>query len=125
MYAHRVSARLRRAKRGRYKIRASGRLRLCVHRTARNFYAQIIKSGDPLLNTADTVIVSASTLDKDIDLSGIHGGSIAAAIKVGEILAQRAKDSGVKTLALDRAGYAYHGRVKAFAEIMRANELDF
>ena len=111
------SARLRRARRGRAKMRELGQTRLCVHRTPRHIYAQII-SGN-----GDTVLASASTLDKSCRDG--KGGNIDAAANIGKMTAERAKEAGVTSVAFDRAGYRYHGRVKALAEAARENGLEF
>ncbi len=110
-------ARLRRARRGRAKIRELGMTRLCVHRTPRHIYAQIISP------EGDKVLASASTLDKD--QRGTAGGNVAAAAEIGKRIAERAKAAGVTQVAFDRAGYRYHGRVKALADAARENGLEF
>lgn len=109
-------ARLRRAKRSRMKIRELGVDRLAVHRTPRHIYAQIISKD------GGTVIVSASTLEKDFQ--GATGNSDAAAI-VGKAIAERAKEKGVTSVAFDRSGFRYHGRVAALADAARASGLEF
>ena len=111
------SARLRRARRGRAKMRELGQTRLCVHRTPRHIYAQII-SGN-----GDTVLASASTLDKACRDG--KGGNIDAAANIGKMIAERAKEAGITSVAFDRAGYRYHGRVKAMADAARENGLEF
>ncbi|SOC22040.1 50S ribosomal protein L18 [Alloalcanivorax xenomutans] len=110
-------ARLRRAKRTRLKIRELGELRLSVHRTPRHIYAQIVSSA------GDRVLASASTVEKDLR-AGATGNSEAAA-KVGELIAQRAKEAGIESVAFDRSGFRYHGRVKALADAARENGLKF
>lgn len=109
--------RLRRAKRSRSKIRELGANRLTVHRTPRHIYAQIIAP------TGDTVLASASTVEKD--LRGNATGNVDAAVQVGKLIAERAKAAGVETVAFDRSGFRYHGRVKALAEAARENGLQF
>jgi large subunit ribosomal protein L18 len=91
--------------------------RLCVHRTPRHIYAQIISP------EGDKVLASASTLDKD--QRGTAGGNVAAAAEIGKRIAERAKAAGVTKVAFDRAGYRYHGRVKALADAARENGLEF
>ena len=110
-------ARLRRAKRTRLKIRELGEVRLCVHRTPRHIYAQVISAA------GDQVLASASTVEKDLRADAT--GNADAATKVGQIIAQRAKEAGIKRVAFDRSGFKYHGRVKALADAARENGLEF
>lgn len=110
-------SRLRRARRARTKIRELGISRLSVHRTPRHIYAQVFAPG------GDRVLASASTLDKD--LRGGSTGNIGAAAQVGKLVAERARAAGVETVAFDRSGYKYHGRVKALADAARENGLEF
>ncbi|MEM9227161.1 MAG: 50S ribosomal protein L18 [Verrucomicrobiota bacterium] len=110
-------SRLRRARRSRAKMRELGANRLSVHRTPRHIYAQVFAPG------GDKVLASASTLDKD--LRGGSTGNIDAATAVGKLIAERAKAAGVEKVSFDRAGYKYHGRVKALADAARENGLDF
>lgn len=110
-------ARLRRARRGRMKMRELGATRLTVHRTPRHMYAQVITSA------GDKVLATASTLEKD--LRGGSTGNVEAAASVGKLIAERAKSAGVTTVAFDRSGYRYHGRVKALAEAAREGGLEF
>ena len=112
-------ARQRRARRVRVKIRELGSYRLCVHRTPRHTYAQIIAP------TADRTLVSASTLEKAV-IGGLrHGGNIEAAQRVGRTIAERARAAGVSAVAFDRSGFRFHGRVKALAEAAREAGLQF
>lgn len=111
------AARLRRAKRTRLKIRELGELRLCVHRTPRHIYAQVTSAA------GDKVLVSASTVEKDLRSGST--GNVDSATKVGELIAQRAKDAGIARVAFDRSGFKYHGRVKALADAARENGLEF
>lgn len=110
-------SRLRRALRGRMKIRELGAVRLTIHRTPRHIYAQIIAPA------GDQVIVSASTLDESLR-SGATG-NIEAAKAVGELVAKRAREAGVAKVAFDRSGFKYHGRVKALADAAREAGLEF
>ena len=110
-------SRLRRARRARTRMRDKGMNRLSVHRTPRHIYAQIIAPA------GDRVLASASTLDTD--LRNDATGNIAAAEAVGKLVAKRAKDAGVETVAFDRSGYKYHGRVKALADAARETGLKF
>lgn len=116
MSAKKVS-RLRRARRARFKMRELGANRLCVHRTPQHIYAQIIAPA------GDRVLVSASTLDKD--LRGGKTGNIEAAASVGKLIAERAKAAGVSEVAFDRSGFKYHGRIKALADAAREGGLQF
>ncbi len=112
-------ARQRRARRGRAHIRELGALRLCVHRTPRHIYAQIIAP------EGDKVIASASTLDGDLRKEVGNTGNVEAATAVGRLIAERAKAAGVTQVAFDRSGFKYHGRVKALADAARAGGLEF
>ena len=94
-----------------------GATRLTVYRTPRHIYGQIIAP------QGDQVLASASTLDKD--LRGGATGNVDAATRVGQLIAERAKAAGVSAVAFDRAGYKYHGRVKALAEAAREGGLEF
>jgi len=113
-------ARMRRAARARAKIRELGAYRLCVFRTPRHIYAQII---DP---DGSRVIASASTLEKEYRQSSTgHTGNAGAAAVIGKTIAERARSAGVEKVAFDRSGFRYHGRVKALAEAARENGLQF
>ena len=111
--------RLRRARRSRAKIRELGIARLTIHRTPRHMYAQIIGPD------GGTVVVSASTLQKEVREALDGTGNIAAAAGVGRSIAEKAKAAGVTRVAFDRSGFQYHGRVKALAEAARENGLEF
>jgi len=113
------TGRLRRARRSRAKIRELGVERLCVFRTPRHIYAQLIGTSG-----AD-VIASVSTLDKDVKASVSNGGNVSAATTVGKMIAEKAKAAGVTRVAFDRSGFKYHGRVKALADAARENGLEF
>ena len=110
-------ARLRRARKSRVKLRTAGSVRLSVNRTPKHIYAQVI-SGD-----SKTVLAQASTLDKDLRASAT--GNVTAAAAVGKLVAERAKSAGVTSVAFDRSGFRYHGRVKALAEAAREGGLEF
>jgi len=112
--------RLRRARRGRAKIRELGISRLCVNRTPRHIYAQVIVANEK----GDTVVAAASTLDKAITPDGSSGNADAASL-VGALIADRAKAAGVTKVAFDRSGFKYHGRVQALADAARAGGLEF
>lgn len=110
-------SRLRRARRARAKMRELGVHRLCVNRTPRHIYAQIISSdGGQILAAASTV---------DASLRSGATGNVEAAGKVGKLIAERAKEAGVTKVAFDRSGYKYHGRVKALADAAREGGLEF
>lgn len=119
--AEKKTARKRRSLRTRSKTRQLDIHRLCIHRTPRHIYAQIITANGA------TVLASASTLDKQIkeQLNSSGTGNSAAAVAVGRIIAERAQQAGIKRVAFDRSGFRYHGRVKALAEAARENGLDF
>ncbi|MEH6640023.1 MAG: 50S ribosomal protein L18 [Porticoccaceae bacterium] len=112
-------SRIRRARRARAKIRELGATRLCIYRTPRHIYAQIIQP----VATGDAVVASASTLDASLRTS--ITGNVSAATAVGALIAERAVAAGVKTVAFDRGGFKYHGRVKALADAARAGGLQF
>ena len=113
-------ARLRRARKARSKIRSLGVNKLSIHRTPRHMYAQIISMGDG----SDKIVVSASTLDKDAAGAEKTGNSDAAQV-VGKLIAERAKAAGIESVAFDRSGFKYHGRVKALADAAREAGLEF
>ncbi|WP_075185989.1 50S ribosomal protein L18 [Teredinibacter haidensis] len=110
-------SRIRRATRSRAKIRELREVRLCVNRTPRHIYAQVIAA------EGDKVLATASTLEKD--LRGGKTGNADAATEVGKLIAERAKSAGVTKVAFDRSGFKYHGRVKALADAAREGGLEF
>ena len=112
-------SRLRRARKGRAKIHELAVNRLSVHRTPRHIYAQI------LAPDGGTVVASASTLEKDVRKGVKSGGNVEAATIVGARIAEKAKAAGIDTVAFDRSGFRYHGRVKALAEAAREAGLKF
>ncbi len=114
-----VNNRLRRARKTRAKIAELKVTRLSVHRTNTHIYAQIIAE------TGDKVIVSASTVEADVRKNLKNGGNMDAAALIGKLIAQKAKKAGVSTVAFDRSGYKYHGRIKALADAARENGLSF
>ena len=113
------SARLRRARQTRLKIREVGAARLTVHRTNAHIYAQITTP------SGDEVLATASSTEKDLRGQLKHGGNRKAAELVGNRIAAKAKEKGIQQVAFDRAGYRYHGRVKALADAARAGGLKF
>jgi large subunit ribosomal protein L18 len=115
----RQTKRLRRAGRVRRQIRAVGTERLTVHRTPRHIYAQIIDA------PGARVLAAASTLEAEVRAEVKNGGNVDAAKLVGKRIADKAKAAGITRVAFDRAGYKYHGRVKALADAARENGLQF
>lgn len=113
------NARLRRARKTRARIRELGAHRLCVNRTPQHIYAQVIAPDGA------TVVVSASTLAKDLRGDIKNGGNCDAATLVGRTIAERAKAAGISQVAFDRSGYKYHGRIKALADAAREAGLEF
>lgn len=113
------AARLRRAVKSRMRIKAQGKNRLCIFRTPRHIYAQVIAAGGA------EVLVSASTLDKDVRSRIKNGGNKEAAGVVGKVIAQRAQQAGITTVAFDRSGFKFHGRVKALADAAREQGIKF
>jgi large subunit ribosomal protein L18 len=114
--------RLRRARQTRIRIATQGVARLTVNRTNLHIYASVI-SGD-----GSRILVSASTAEAEVRkaLGGAgKGGNLAAAQVIGKRLAEKAKAIGVEKVAFDRAGFAYHGRVKALADAAREAGLQF
>ena len=91
--------------------------RLNVFRSNQNIFAQIIDDEKAI------TLVSASSIDKELKLE--NGSNVESAIKVGELLAKRAKAAKIKKVTFDRGGYLYHGRVKALADAARENGLEF
>ncbi len=116
----RLMARLRRKRRIRKKIFGTPeRPRLAVFRSAKHIYAQVID------DTRGITLASASTLDKDFSMDPEKKGKVAAAEKVGELLAAHALKKGIEKVVFDRGGYIYHGRVKALADGARKGGLRF
>lgn len=110
-------SRIRRAGKSRAKIRQLGATRLCVNRTPKHIYAQVISAD------GSNVLASASTLEKNLRSS--TGGNADAAKVVGQLIAERAKSAGVTQVAFDRSGFKYHGRVKALGDAARESGLEF
>lgn len=113
------TARLKRAKRARAKIKELKIPRLSVHRTLQHIYAQIFSAED------QSVVVTASTVEKDIRNKIKKTGNISAAVEIGKMIGERAKKAGITQVAFDRSGNRYHGRVKALAEAARESGLEF
>jgi large subunit ribosomal protein L18 len=114
--------RQRRARQTRIRIATQGVARLTVNRTNLHIYAQVVsEDGTKVLAAAST---AQADLRKSLGAAG-KGGNKAAAEQVGKLIAERAKAAGVEKVAFDRAGFAYHGRVKALADAARAAGLQF
>lgn len=114
-----VNNRLRRARKTRAKIAELKVTRLSVHRTNLHIYAQIIAE------SGDKVIVSASTVEAEVRKTVKNGGNVDAAVLIGKRIAEKAKAAGITTVAFDRSGYKYHGRIQALADAARENGLTF
>lgn len=113
------SSRLRRAKSARARIRTLAVPRLSVHRSGQHIYAQVIAAD------GETVVAAASTIQKTVrdGLKGTKNKSAAAA--VGKVVAEKARAAGVESVAFDRSGFKYHGRVAALADAAREAGLKF
>ena len=112
-------ARARRARQTRIRIAQAGAVRLTVYRSNCHIYAQLTSAA------GDKVLASASSAEKDLRAKLRNGGNRKAAEVVGQRIAEKAKQIGVEKVAFDRAGYRYHGRVKALAEAARSGGLKF
>ncbi|HEX8987696.1 MAG TPA: 50S ribosomal protein L18 [Rhodocyclaceae bacterium] len=112
-------ARLRRARKTRAKIAELKVARLAIHRTNCHIYAQIFSG------CGTQVLAAASTAEADVRKQVPNGGNAAAATAVGKLIAERAKAKGIETVAFDRSGFRYHGRVKALADAAREGGLKF
>ncbi|MES8247479.1 50S ribosomal protein L18 [Cutibacterium acnes] len=114
--------RLRRARQTRVRIAKQRAVRLTVFRSNQHIYASVISED------GSRVLATASTAEKEVreqlGAAG-KGGNLAAAVIVGKRIAEKAKAAGIEKVAFDRAGYAYHGRVKALAEAAREGGLQF
>jgi large subunit ribosomal protein L18 len=113
--------RVRRAKQTRARISAQQAVKLSVFRSNFHIYANIISADGA------RVLTSASTVEKSVRdiLGSSSGGNISAAMIVGKRIAEKAKEAGVTSVVFDRAGFAYHGRIKALAEAAREAGLNF
>lgn len=118
--ASKNAARQKRHARLRHKLHGTAeRPRLNVFRSLNNVYAQVID------DVSGVTLVSASTLDKDIKDQIGHGGNKESAKKVGELIAKRALEKGIKQVVFDRGGYIYHGRILELANGAREAGLEF
>ena len=117
----RKEQRLRRSRQTRARIAELRVARLTVFRSNLHIYAQLIS------DDGAKVLASASTAEKEVreQIGAGKGGNVAAATIVGKRIAEKAKAAGVEKVAFDRAGFAYHGRVKALAEAAREGGLQF
>jgi len=116
----RLSSRLKRKERVRKKVAGtSERPRLCVFRSASHIYAQVVNDQE------GKTLVEASTVSPDLKGEIKHGGNVASAQKVGELVAKKALAKDIKKVVFDRGGYLYHGRVKALADAARSAGLEF
>ena len=113
------AARLRRARQTRAKLAELKAVRLTVHRSNFHIYAQLIDG------SGRQVLATASSLEPELRSNLPNGGNVKAAAAVGKRIAERARDKGIETVAFDRAGYRFHGRVKALAEAAREAGLKF
>ena len=111
--------RLRRARQTRAKIQELKAVRLTVHRSNCHIYAQVIDAGGA------KVLAAASTVEGAVRQSVKSGSNLRAAAEVGKRIAEKARGLGIQAVAFDRAGYKYHGRVKALAEAAREAGLKF
>jgi len=105
--------------RGALKRAAHGRKRLSIFRSSKHIYAQVID------DDAGKTLASASSAEKTTRDGLKTGANIEAAKTVGKLIAERAKEKGVKDVVFDRGGYLYHGRVKALADAAREGGLNF
>jgi large subunit ribosomal protein L18 len=111
----RIHTRIRRRVKG-----TSERPRLAVFRSVKHIYAQVID------DLKGHTVVAASSTEKGAPLGkSASGGNLAGAKSVGKLVAERAKEQGIKAVVFDRGGYLYHGRVKALADAAREAGLDF
>ncbi|MBY0578716.1 MAG: 50S ribosomal protein L18 [Burkholderiales bacterium] len=112
-------ARQRRARKTRAKIAELRAIRLSIHRSNSHIYAQIIDA------SGGKVLASASSLEPEVRKELKSGGNVAAAAMIGKRIAEKAKQAGIETVAFDRSGFKYHGRIKALADAARENGLVF
>ena len=112
-------SRLRRSLRTRAKIAELKVVRLTVNRSNTHIYAQVIDA------SGGKVLASASSAEKALRAELKNGGNIKAAAVIGKLIAEKAIKAGVETVAFDRSGYRFHGRVKALAEAAREAGLKF
>ena len=111
--------RLRRARRARAKIAELRVHRLTVHRTPRHIYAQVIAP------ESSAVVAAVSTVQRDVRAAVKNGGNVSAATAIGKAIAEKTLAAGVTSVAFDRSGFKYHGRLKALADAAREGGLKF
>jgi large subunit ribosomal protein L18 len=122
MSLNKKDQRIRRSRQTRKRIAVQRVARLAVHRTNLHIYASVISDdGSKVLASASTV---EADVRKELGAAG-KGGNAAAAALIGKRIAEKAKAAGVDKVAFDRAGFAYHGRVKALADAAREAGLQF
>ena len=119
MAMNKVKARLRRAHGTRKRIAELQAVRLCIYRTPRHIYAQVIDAG------GGRVLAAASTVEPEVRKEMKTGGNVQAAALIGRRIAAKAKAAGVTRVAFDRSGFKYHGRGKALADAAREGGLEF
>ena len=105
--------------RGALRRAAGDRKRLSVFRSSKHIYAQVID------DEGGVTVASASSMEESAREGRKTGASVDAAKAVGKLIAQRAKDKGVKDVVFDRGSYLYHGRIKALADAAREGGLNF
>lgn len=120
MINKRELTRMKRHRRIRLKVHGcNNRPRLTLRRSLKNLHACILD------DSANKILFSLSTLDKEIKSKIPNAGNIKAAQYFGEVVALKAKEKGIVRIVFDRAGYLYHGRVRAFADALRKGGLEF
>jgi len=119
MSTSKKEARVRRARKTRVRIAEQRATRLVVSRSNLHIYAQLVAP------TGDKVLASASTVEAEVRKDLANGGNKAAAAAVGKRIAEKAKALGIESVAFDRAGFRFHGRVKALADAAREGGLKF
>jgi large subunit ribosomal protein L18 len=119
MQIRKKQRRLRRAVKTRAHIRNLGVARLSIHKTPRHIYAQVTDADGA------KVLAAASTVQTSVKSDLKYTGNVDAAKAVGRAIAEKAKAAGVTRVAFDRAGFRYHGRVKALADAARESGLEF
>jgi large subunit ribosomal protein L18 len=116
---NKIESRQRRARKTRARIAEQKTVRLAVHRTNLHIYAQVISAD------GGRVLASASSNEAELRKELANGGNAKAAAAVGKRIAEKAKSAGITAVAFDRAGYKYHGRIKALADAAREHGLKF
>ena len=114
----RVASRLRRQVRGRKKVAGTAeRPRLMVNRSSRHIHVQLVD------DLTGTTLAAASSIESDV--RAVEGDKKAHSVRVGQLIAERAKAAGIDTVVFDRGGYTYGGRIAALADAARENGLSF